>query len=66
MNVPLPLEVHNTVLLLVALDPAAILIAPELLQVSNGLVPATAVGAAAIVTDAVVVYAAHPPAATTV
>ena len=43
-NVPVPLDVHVTPVLLVALDPAVISTAPELEHVVTA-VPATAVGA---------------------
>lgn len=44
-KVPVPLEVHKVEVAPVALDPAVILTAPEVLQVVTA-VPATAVGAA--------------------
>ncbi len=47
-NVPVPLDVHVTPLLLVALDPAVKFTAPALEQVDKAE-PATAVGAAVIV-----------------
>ena len=46
-NVPVPLDVQVVPALLVALDPAVTLTAPELEQVATA-VPATAVGAAVI------------------
>ena len=55
-----PLDDHNTLLWLVALEPAVIFTATELEQVNTG-VPATAVGAGVIVTEVVVVNMAHPP-----
>jgi hypothetical protein len=47
-KLPVPLDVHVTPVLLVALDPAVIFTAPELEQVETA-VPATAVGAAVMV-----------------
>ena len=49
-NVPVPLDVHVTPALLVALDPVVIFTAPALEQVVI-TVPATAVGAGVIVSD---------------
>ncbi len=60
VNVPVPLEVHVTPLLLVALDPAVIFTAPALEQVAIA-VPATAAGAAVIVSVLVDVAAAQVP-----
>jgi hypothetical protein len=56
-NVPVPLDVHITPLLFVALAPAVIFTAPELEQVDTA-VPATAVGGAFIVS--VLVEVAFP------
>jgi hypothetical protein len=59
VNVPVPFDVHVIPALLVELDPAVMLIAPEVAQV---LItdPATAVGAAVIVRDFVDVAFVHP------
>ncbi len=56
----MPSDVHTTLLWFVALDPEVILIAPELEQVET-TVPATAVGAAVIVSVLVEVVAAQFP-----
>ena len=57
----MPLDVHVTPALLVALEPAVIFTAPELEQVVM-FVPATAVGAAVTVITTVEVAAAQGPA----
>ncbi len=58
--VPVPFDVHATLLWLVALDPAVIFTAPELEQVATA-VPATAVGTAVIVSVLFDVAAAQVP-----
>ncbi len=58
--VPVPFDVHATLLWLVALDPAVIFTAPELVQVDTA-VPAMAAGAGVIVSVLVEVAAAQVP-----
>ncbi len=58
--VPVPFDVHATLLWLVALDPAVIFTAPELVQVDTA-VPATAVGAAVMVSVLVEVAGEQVP-----
>jgi hypothetical protein len=58
--VPVPFDVHATLLWLVALDPAVIFTAPKLVQVDTA-VPATAVGAAVMVSVLVEVAGEQVP-----
>ncbi len=58
--VPVPVGVHATLLWFVALDPAVIFTAPELVQVDTA-VPATAVGAAVMVSVLVEVAGEQVP-----
>ena len=60
VKVPDPFDVHVVPVLLVALDPAVIFTAPELEQVATA-VPATAVGAAVMVSVLVDTASAQVP-----